>query len=144
MPEFGKAFSGLACKRKLTHSELVRAIRFMVAAEYEAIQLYEQLAESTDNALARKVLEDITHEEMEHVGEFVRLLKELAPQDVPFYREGCAETEQAMEELGCSAGQCCHHEPCCREGESADCHHEPCEKAQQGDETKICAREDSK
>ena len=59
MPEFGSPFSGLASDRFLTDQELVRAIRFMVAAEYEAIQLYMQLAESTDNELAREVLEDI-------------------------------------------------------------------------------------
>ena len=52
MPDFGSPFSGLANVRKLTHEELVRAIRFMVAAEYEAVQLYMQLAESTDNKLA--------------------------------------------------------------------------------------------
>ncbi len=116
MPEFGNAFSGLACKRKLTHSELVRSIRFMVAAEYEAIQLYEQLVESTDNALARKVLQDIIHEEMEHAGEFVRLLQELAPEDEEFYREGMEETEEAIAELGDSAGHsCCHDhgDSCC-------------------------------
>jgi len=36
MPNFGSPFSGLANDRKLTDTELVRAIRFMVAAEYEA------------------------------------------------------------------------------------------------------------
>ncbi|MGC8771763.1 MAG: ferritin family protein, partial [Brevinematia bacterium] len=30
MPDFGNSFSGLASDRKLTHEELVRAIRFMV------------------------------------------------------------------------------------------------------------------
>lgn len=100
MPEFSKAFSGLASKRKLTHSELVRSIRFMIAAEYEAIQLYEQLAESTDNEASRKVLHNIAREEMEHVGEFRRLLSVLAPQDEPFYCHGARETEETLEELG--------------------------------------------
>jgi len=45
MPAFGSPFSGLANDRKLTDEELVRSIRFMVATEYEAIQLYMQLAE---------------------------------------------------------------------------------------------------
>ena len=48
MPEFGNPFSGIAKDQKLTKEELIRAIRFMIAAEYEAIQLYMQLAESTD------------------------------------------------------------------------------------------------
>ena len=38
MPEFCNPFSVLKGGRKLTHEELVRAIRFMIAAEYEAIQ----------------------------------------------------------------------------------------------------------
>ncbi|MEA1927364.1 MAG: ferritin family protein, partial [Candidatus Auribacterota bacterium] len=70
MPEFGSPFSGLTSDRKLTNEELVRAIRFMVAAEYEAIQLYMQLAESTDNKLAIEVLKDIADEERVHAGEF--------------------------------------------------------------------------
>ncbi len=121
MPEFGNAFSGRAAKRKLTHSELVRSVRFMIAAEYEAIQLYEQLAESTDNVLARKVLQDITHEEMEHVGEFKRLLRELAPEDEEFYREGEEETEEAIAELGDSAGHACcgHGDSCCHKQDAA-------------------------
>ena len=51
MAIFGSPFSGLANDRKLTDAELIRAIRFMVAAEYEATQLYMQLADSTDNKL---------------------------------------------------------------------------------------------
>lgn len=38
MPDFGNSFSGLAKDRKLNEDELIRAIRFMVSAEYEAIQ----------------------------------------------------------------------------------------------------------
>lgn len=45
MPAFGSPFSGLANNKKLADEELVRAIRFMLAAEHEAIQLYMQLAE---------------------------------------------------------------------------------------------------
>lgn len=114
MPEFSHAFRGLASNRKLTHSELVRAIRFMIAAEYEAIQLYEQLAESTDNQAARKVLLDIVREEMEHVGEFRRLLTVLAPQDEPFYYHGVKETEETLEELGIPIPEadCCGEKSC--------------------------------
>ena len=53
-------------------TELVRAIRFMVAAEYEAVQLYMQLAESTDNNLIVKVYKDVADEERVHVVEFLR------------------------------------------------------------------------
>ena len=80
MPEFCNPFSVLKNDRKLTDQELVRAIRFMVAAEYEAIQLYEQLAESTDNELAKTVLLDIADEEN-------------------FYKEGAEEVEELMKDL---------------------------------------------
>jgi rubrerythrin len=97
MPEFASPFSGLAADRKLTHEELIRAIRYMVAAEYEAIQLYVQLAESTDNKLAQEVLRDIADEEKVHAGEFLRLLKELAPDEEGFYKEGYEEVEEEIE-----------------------------------------------
>ena len=87
----------MAKDRKLTDSELVRAIRFMVAAEYEAVQLYMQLAESTTNALAVEVLKDIADEERVHAGEFLRLLKELAPDEEKFYAEGAQEVEEEIQ-----------------------------------------------
>jgi rubrerythrin len=99
MPDFGSPFSGLASGRKLTDEELVRAIRFMVAAEYEAIQLYMQLAESTDNKLAVEVLKDIADEERVHAGEFLRLLRELAPDEEKYYAEGAEEVEEEIEKL---------------------------------------------
>ena len=94
MPKFGSPFSGLSNDRKLTQEELIRAVRFMVAAEYEAIQLYMQLAESTDNKLAVEVLKDIADEERVHAGEFLRLLRELAPDEEKFYANGAEEVKK--------------------------------------------------
>ena len=99
MPSFGNPFEGLAADRKLTHSELVRAIRFLVAAEYEAVQLYIQLAESTDNELAKVVLNDIADEEKVHAGEFLTLLKTLAPDEDSFYKQGEEEVEDLKKTL---------------------------------------------
>ena len=99
MPEFGSPFSGLANNRKLTDAELVRAIRFMVSAEYEAVQLYMQLAESTDNKLAVYVLKDIADEELVHAGEFLRLLRELAPDEEKLYAKGAKEVEEEIKNL---------------------------------------------
>ena len=96
MPEFGSPFSGLAKDRKLTDAELIRAIRFLVAAEYEATQLYMQLAESTDNKLAVVVLKDIADEERVHAGEFLRLLHKLAPDEEKFYDKGTKEVEKII------------------------------------------------
>jgi len=99
MPEFGHSFSGLKKERKLTRQELIRAIRFMIAAEYEAIQLYMQLAESIDNKLAQEVLKDIADEERVHAGEFLSLLKELAPDEEKFYAEGAKEVEEEKKKV---------------------------------------------
>jgi len=97
MPDFGNPFAGLAKKEKISDSELIRSIRFMIAAEYEAVQLYMQLAESTDNKLAQEVLKDIADEEKVHAGEFLRLLHELAPDEKKFYDEGAEEVEEEIE-----------------------------------------------
>jgi rubrerythrin len=99
MPEFANPFSGLAHDRKLTHEELIRAIRYMVAAEYEAVQLYMQLVESVDNELAKEVLRDIADEERVHAGEFLRLLKQLAPDEDKLYQEGAEEVEEMIQKI---------------------------------------------
>ena len=100
MPEFGSPFSGMVSERKLTQEELIRAIRFMIAAEYEAVQLYTQLAESIDDELVREVLNEIADEEKVHAGEFLRVLKYLAPDEEKFYEEGAKEVEEKMKEIG--------------------------------------------
>lgn len=99
MPEFCNPFTVVKNDRKLTNDELVRAIRFMIAAEYEAIQLYQQTAESTNNKLAREVLLDIANEEKEHAGEFLRLLRELDPKEEKFYQEGYEEVEEIIRKM---------------------------------------------
>lgn len=98
MPEFSNPFEGVANNRKLTREELIRGIRFMIAAEYEAIQLYMQMAESIDDELAKEVLADIADEERVHAGEFLTLLKRLAPEEEKFYKEGEEEVKEMMEE----------------------------------------------
>jgi len=97
LPDFGSSFSGLANDRKLKDEELIRAIRFMIAAEYEATQLYMQLAESTNNKVAIAVLKEIADEEIVHAGEFLRLLRELAPDENKLYAKGAKEVEEIIE-----------------------------------------------
>lgn len=104
MPDFGNPFAGLAAGRKLTHEELVRAVRFMVSAEYEAIQLYLQLAESTDNLFAQTVLKDIADEERVHAGEFLKLLFHLAPDEEALYAKGAREVDEIQAEVRSKCG----------------------------------------
>jgi rubrerythrin len=71
----------------------------MVAAEYEAVQMYVQLAESTDNEIAIAVLREIADEELVHAGEFLKLLHHLAPEEAALYEKGAREVADILEEL---------------------------------------------
>jgi len=70
----------------------------MIATEYEAIQLYMQLAESTDDEMAKEVLIDIANEERVHAGEFLKLLYHLDPEEEKYYKEGFEEVEEEFKE----------------------------------------------
>jgi rubrerythrin len=99
MPEFSNPFSGNHMERRLDRGELIRTIRFSIAAEYEAIQLYNQIAESTDDPLVQKVMRDVADEEKEHAGEFLRLLREIDPAEEDFYQHGYEEVEEMIAEV---------------------------------------------
>jgi rubrerythrin len=103
MPDFGNPFAGLAADRKLTKPEVIRAIRFLIAAEYEAVQLYVQLAESVEDPLTQAVLTDIADEEKVHAGEFLALLKTLAPEEETWYQQGAQEVAELKESLATAA-----------------------------------------
>ena len=66
MPEFSTPFSSPAIGRKLLKEELIRAIRYSIAAENEAIKLYMQSSEASDDPLSTAVLKDIADEERDH------------------------------------------------------------------------------
>lgn len=101
MPEFTSPFSVLSLGRKVSKEELIRCIRYFIAAENEAIQLYMQIAEATEDEVAKEVLIDIANEEKVHAGEFLRLLYYLDPDEKKYHKEGFKEVEEIMEDLGC-------------------------------------------
>jgi rubrerythrin len=105
MPIFSTPFAGRTNDRTLRKEELIRAIRYSIAAEYEAVQLYMQLAESIDDRLAVEILKDIADEERVHAGEFLRLLTHLAPEEPELYAEGVEEVEEIMKKLDRKHGQ---------------------------------------
>ena len=104
MPEFSSPFGSLVPDRKMTHEELVRAIRLNLAAEHEAIYLYMAHAEATDHPLAKEVLIDVANEEREHAGEFMRLLEILTGDEAEWLAEGRAEVDEAAAKLGYEEG----------------------------------------
>lgn len=105
MPEFVNPFSGVVPDRKLSKSELIRALRLNLAAEEEAIHLYRAHADATDNELARKVLNDVADEEREHVGEFQRLLNILLDDEEELLAGGAEEVDEMAAEVAGETGE---------------------------------------
>jgi len=99
MAEFINPFSGVVPERKLTARELARAIRMALSAEEEAVHLYEALADATDNALARAVLQDVANEERVHAGEFQRLLNIMLVDEEKHLADGAREVDELAESL---------------------------------------------
>lgn len=98
MPDFGTPFKGNDLNRdtKLSMEEMLRILRFVMAAESEAVQLYEQAASASSNVLFKKVMRDIAREEKVHIGEFMRVLFELNPEEQKIYEEGFKEVEDMI------------------------------------------------
>jgi rubrerythrin len=99
MPSFGSPFAGFSSEHKLTPEELIRAVRFLVASEFEATQLYMQLAESIDHPFAQAVLKDIADDERVHAGQFLKLLYHLAPEEPKLYEKGAKENEEILKRV---------------------------------------------
>ena len=99
MAEFINPFSGVVPGRKLSARELTRALRMALAAEEEAVHLYEALADASENDLAKAVLQDIADEERVHAGEFQRLLSLLLPDEEKYLAEGAEEVDEIAEKI---------------------------------------------
>lgn len=65
--------------RKLTDSELARAMRLDMEAEMDAINLYAAHIEATDNEEAKAILRHVMDEEKEHAALFMELIYRLDP-----------------------------------------------------------------
>lgn len=93
--EFISPFPGVVPAKKLSDQELKSSIRMSIATEHEAVHLYETLANSTDNAEAKKILQSVADEEKIHIGEFQRLLEKLAPDELELVDKGKKEASDS-------------------------------------------------
>ena len=103
MPTFTDPFNQMTPKRVMTTRELVRTLRLSIAAEEDATSIYEACADATDNALAKKVLQDIANEERVHVGEFQRLISLLLADEDGWLADGAAEVNEMAAEVAAEA-----------------------------------------
>ena len=78
--------------KKLGPVEMLRAIKLAIASEFEAIQIYQQIMESTDDKRIINVLKEITNDEKHHAGGLYKLLEFLSPSDAEEYEYGYQET----------------------------------------------------
>jgi rubrerythrin len=71
-------------------------LRSAMIAELDAISLYEQMADMTQNRNIRKLLLDVAKEEKTHVGEFQALLLKEDKEQEKELKEGKKEVEALM------------------------------------------------
>lgn len=69
-------------------------LRVGIIAEYDAVSLYEQMADMTDDKRLKTILLDIAKEEKTHVGEFQALLLKLDKQQEQELIEGKKEVDE--------------------------------------------------
>jgi len=103
MPEFVNPFPGVV-PRKLSNSELARAIMLDIAAELEAIHLYQAHIDATDDEYAKAVLAHVRNEEEEHFAQFTALLEHLDPGLAAHMREGEGEIAAVMAQVKAGVG----------------------------------------
>ncbi len=94
MSDFATAREVMGFGRKLSREELIRSLRFSIAAEYEAVQIYEQIVESIDDPQIKAVILDIIDEEKLHAGQFMDLLFGLDPEESNTYQRGAQENKE--------------------------------------------------
>jgi len=73
-------------------------LRLAIMAELDAINLYEQLANMTEDENIRTILLDVAREEKTHVGEFMAILLNLDEEQVEELEAGKEEVEELLEE----------------------------------------------
>jgi len=80
---------------KIKQEDLDREIlRASIIAELDAINLYEEMANMTDNADLKAILLDIAREEKTHVGEFQAMLLMLDQEQVEELEKGREKVEE--------------------------------------------------
>ena len=72
-------------------------LRYSIVAEFDAINVYEQMADMTENEEVKKILLDVAKEEKVHVGEFQTLLLKMDAEQKRGLEDGREEVEELLE-----------------------------------------------
>ena len=95
--EFSNPF-GTMVPRKMSAAELARALMQDIAAELDAVALYQAHIDATDDERAKKVLAHIRDDEKEHTAELLALLEILEPKQAEYLKKGKAEVAEILGE----------------------------------------------
>lgn len=80
----------------LDERELSRVIRLAIAAELDAVHLYELIVDASDDPMIKEVLQDIADEEKVHASELNTLLSKYDKDNEKFISEGKKEVEDLI------------------------------------------------
>ena len=93
--DFSNPF-GTMVPGKMNAGELARAIMQDIAAELDAVAVYQAHIDATDDERAKKMLAHIRDDEKEHVGEFLALLEMLDPRQAEYIKKGKVELAELL------------------------------------------------
>jgi len=93
--DFSNPF-GTMVPRKMNAAELARAIMQDIAAELDAVAVYQAHIDATDDERAKKALAHARDNEKEHVGEFLALLEILDPKQAEYIKKGKIEIAELL------------------------------------------------
>jgi hypothetical protein len=96
--DFTSISSLITPDKKLTDSEIARALRLSIAAELDASHLYELIADSVEDKQVQDTLRDISREEKIHVGELSVLLGKFDKEFDDSIEEGRKEVKDKPDE----------------------------------------------
>ncbi len=95
MNKFNKIYEQLAINpitlKGNTDKEM---LRLAIQAEYDAINLYEQMADKTKNSKIKKTMLSVAREEKIHIGEFEELLRTLDDEQERALSDGAEEVQE--------------------------------------------------
>jgi rubrerythrin len=72
----------------------LQMLRFAMIAELDAVNIYEQFADITNDERIKEVMLDVANEEKVHVGEFKKLMEELDKEYEGLELDGEKEVEE--------------------------------------------------
>lgn len=86
----------LTPNKKLDKERIAQALRLAIIGELDAINLYVQLAEASENENVKKVLLDIAEEEKVHVGELMEVLKKIDAEQARALEKAAEEIKELL------------------------------------------------